>query len=111
MSRAALAWILPSTRTDGSALSPDEISSVDVFDDVGDGAGAQKIGSVTGPGTSFNTATLKVGSHSFNVVINDTTGHVSGPSNVAALTIFATLAAPSAATGLTATAIPDAPAA
>lgn len=107
MSRAQLAFDLPTTRTDGSELSPDDIASVDVFDDVGDGNGSQKIGSVTGAGTSFATVTLAVGNHSFSVVVNDTTGHKSAPSNVAALSVPATLAAPSAVTDLTATLIDD----
>src|SRR5712671_2289453 len=32
MSTVSLTWDLPVARTDGSALSPDEISSIDVFD-------------------------------------------------------------------------------
>lgn len=103
MSTAALLWTNPTTRTDGTTLSPDEIASVDVFDDVGDGNGAQAIGNVTGAGTSFSTPTLAVGNHAFSVVINDTTGHKSAPSNVAALVVPATLAAPSAVTDLAAT--------
>ena len=109
MSRAQLAFDLPTTRTDGTDLSPDEVASVDVFDDVGDGNGAQKIGTISGAGNSFATNTLAVGNHSFDVVVNDTTGHKSGPSNVATLTVAATLAAPSAVTNLTATLIDDAP--
>lgn len=107
MSRAQLSFSLPTTRTDGSDISPDEIASVDVLDDVGDGNGATKIGSISGAGTSFATATLPVGSHSFTVIVNDTTGHKSAPSNVAALTVAATLAAPSAVSDLTATLIED----
>lgn len=103
MSTASLTFTLPTTRTDESALSPDEVASVDVFDDVGDGNGPQKIGTIPGAGNSFTTPTLKVGNHSFTVVVNDTTGHVSGPSNAAALQVPATLAAPSAVTDLAAT--------
>lgn len=107
MSRAQLSFDLPTTRTDGSELSQDEIASTDVFDDVGDGNGPQKIGSITGAGTSFATGTLAVGNHAFTVVVNDTTGHKSAPSNVAALSVAATLAAPSAVQNLTATLIEE----
>jgi len=100
MSIAKLTWTLPTTRTDGSDLSPDDIASVDVFDDVADGNGAQKVGSVTGAGTGFNTGTLAVGTHTFTIVVNDTTGHKSGPSNPASGTVAPTQAAPSAVSDL-----------
>lgn len=103
MSTVTLNWSNPTTRTDGSALSPDEIASVDVSDDVGDGNGSQVIGSVSGAGTSFTTGTLSVGNHAFTIVVNDTTGHKSAPSNSAAVSIPATLAAPSAVQDLSAT--------
>lgn len=108
MSRAQLAFTLPTTRTDGTDLPPDQIASVDVFDDTG--SGAEKIGTISGAGNSFVTNTLSVGNHAFSVVVNDTTGHKSGPSNVAAVTVAPTLAAPSAVSDLTATLIDDAPA-
>lgn len=107
MSKASLSWSNPTTRTDGSELSPDEIASVDVFDDVGDGNGPQNIGTVPGAGTSFATGTLAVGNHAFTVVVNDTTGHKSAPSNVAAVSIAATKANPSAVQDLAATVIDE----
>jgi hypothetical protein len=103
MSTVSLSWENPTTRTDGTSLSPDEIASIDISDDVGDGNGAQIIGSVSGAGTSFTTGTLAVGNHSFTIVINDTTGHKSAPSNAFAVSVPATLAAPSAVTTLTGT--------
>lgn len=103
MSTATLSFTDPIARTDGTALSPDEIASIDVFDDVGDGNGPQNIGSVQGAGTGFTTGTLAVGNHLFTVVVNDTTGHKSAASNQAALVVPATLAAPNAVTDLAAT--------
>lgn len=102
MSTATLSWTNPIARTDGTPLSPDEIASVDVLDAV-DGAPAEVIGSVTGAGTSFTTGLLSVGSHAFSVVVNDTTGHKSAPSNTAIIVIAPTLAAPNAVTDLSAT--------
>ena len=99
MSTASLMWVLPTTRTDGSALSPSEIQSVDIFDT----DTTTPIANVPGAGTTFTTGTLSVGVHNFTVVVNDTTGHKSAPSNTASLTVPATLANPSPATSLTAT--------
>jgi hypothetical protein len=102
MSTATLTWTLPTTRIDGTTLSPSEIASVDIFD-AASTTPTVAIGNAPGAATSFTTGTLSVGDHSFTVVVNDTTGHVSGPSNAATLTVPATLAVPSAATNLAAT--------
>ena len=106
MATANLGWTLPVARTDTTALAPQDIASVDVFDDLGDGKGAQLIGSASGAATSFATPVLSVGTHRFTVVVNDTTGHKSAPSNVAQLTVPATLAAPNAVSDLSATLVP-----
>lgn len=103
MATATLSWTLPVARTDTTALDPADIASVDVFDDLGDGNGAVSIGSVAGAATGFSTPVLSVGTHRFTVVVNDTTGHKSAPSNVAVLDVPATLASPNAVTDLSAT--------
>jgi hypothetical protein len=97
MTTATLKWTVPTTRTDDSPLNPGDILSIDVFD------GTTQIGSVSGAGNSFVTGVLSVGSHSFTVVVNDTAGHKSAPSNIATVTVPATLASPSAVDDLSAT--------
>lgn len=106
MSTVLLTWEIPVARTDGTALSPDEIASIDVFDDVGDGSGPVNIGSVTGAGTTFATGTLAVGSHAFTEIVNDTTGHKSAASAPVLVNIPATLAAPNPVTNVQATVNP-----
>jgi hypothetical protein len=106
MTTATLSWTDPTARTDGTALSPSEISTIDIFDDIGDGKGPQKIGSVTGAGTSFTTGTLAVATHTFTAIVNDTTGHSSATSNAVQLIVAATLAAPNPVANLTAAANP-----
>lgn len=98
MSTATLRWTDPTTRVDGAPLDSSEIASIDVFDDTGTGPVLQ--GSVSGAGTTFSTQTLSVGLHTFTVVVNDTTGHVSATSNMAQVIVPAILAAPSAVTDL-----------
>lgn len=106
MSRALLNWIDPVARTDGTALPPEEIASTDIFDSNALDPSVP-IGSVPGAATTFTTGVLAVGDHNFFVVVNDTTGHKSAPSNIATVTVVATQAAPNPATDLTATLIPD----
>lgn len=101
MSIATLTWSNPTARVDGVALAPNEIVSVDVFDS-GSATPTTAIGNVAGPGTTFTTGLLSVGNHGFTVVVNDSTGHASAPSNIAAVTVAPTLAAPSAVTDLVA---------
>jgi hypothetical protein len=101
MSTATLTWSNPTTRTDGVALAPNEIVGVDIFDS-GSPTPDVAIGNVPGPGTTFTTDVLSVGNHGFTVVVNDSTGHKSAPSNIAAAVIVATLAAPMAVTDLAA---------
>lgn len=101
MSTATLTWVNPTARTDGTALVPADIASVDVFDSASPGPA---IGSVKGGDTvTFTTDVLAVGDHTFTVVVNDTTGHKSAPSGGATLTVAATLAPPNVATSLAAT--------
>ncbi len=99
---AALKWTNPTTRVDGSALAPSDIASIDIFDTASPGA---PIGNVVGgtPASTFVTGVLAVGAHSFTVVVIDTAGHKSDPSNVASGTVAATLANPSAVTDLAVT--------
>jgi trigger factor len=106
VSTVTLKGTTPIARTDGSALALTDIASIDVFDDVGDGNGPQNIGSVPNPGATFEftTGVLTAGvTHNFTVVVNDTTGHKSAPSNAIPIPVPATLAAPNAVADLVGT--------
>jgi hypothetical protein len=103
MSTVTLTWTPPTTRTDGVALSPDEIAGADIFDTASLPApGPTPIGSVIGATGTFMTGVLSVGVHGFTVVTRDTTGHSSAPSNLASITVPATAANPAAVTDLSA---------
>ena len=97
MATATLTWTPPTTRTDGTALTPDMIAGADIFDTASTTPNTP-IGSVTGAAGTFTTGVLSVGVHNFTVVTNDTTGHSSAASNVASVTVVATLANPAAET-------------
>lgn len=97
MSTATITIVNPTTRTDGSALAPTDIAGIDIFDSASP-TPAVAIGHVTGAGTAFTTGVLTVGDHGFAAVWTDTTGHVSGPSNVSVVTVPATLAPPNPGT-------------
>src|SRR5258706_132440 len=99
MATSTLTWTPPTTRTDGTPLTPDQIANATIFDDA---ATPPMIGTVTGAAGTFMTPVLSVGIHNFTVVTNDTTGHSSAPSNVASVTVVATLANPSSITDLAA---------
>lgn len=101
MATATLNWTPPTTRTDGTTLSPDQILNADIFDTAST-TPAIPIGTVVGAANTFTTGILTVGVHNFTVVTNDTLGNSSAASNVASVTVVATLAAPSAVTNLTA---------
>lgn len=106
LTTATIKGTTPTARVDGTALALTDIASLDVFDDIGDGNGPQKIGSVPNPADtfSFTTGVLAAGVlHTFTVVVNDTTGHKSAPSNPAAIQVPATLAAPAAVADLAVT--------
>lgn len=107
MSKVALSWDLPTARTDGSALSPDEIASIDIFDTTSP-TPLVPIGSTKGAQTSFTTDTQTVGDHSYDVIVNDTTGHKSAASDPFTINVPATLAAPNPATNLQGSLVPDA---
>jgi hypothetical protein len=102
VSTATLTWTLPTTRTDGTALASTEIASVNVFDDASP-TPTVPIGTTSGTAVTFTTAVLIVGVHNFTVTVVDTTGHTSAVSNVATVTVPATLASPTAVTNLAAT--------
>lgn len=102
MATATLKWTNPTTRTDGTALAPTDIASVDIFDSASSNP-AIPIGNVIGAANTFTTGVLTVGDHVFTVVVNDTTGHKSGLSNAVTVTVAATLAPPSAVADLSAT--------
>jgi hypothetical protein len=100
LTTATLTWTDPTTRVDGTALAPNEVASIDIFDTASPGAA---IGNVPGGAQKFTTGTLSVGDHSFTAVANDTSGHKSAPSGAATVTVLPTLAAPNPPSGLTAT--------
>ena len=102
VSKAQLSFIDPIARTDGTALSPDEIASIDIFDSAS-ATPDVAIGSVSGAGVTFLTDVLSVGPHVFTARVNDTTGHRSAQSDPAPLDVPATLANPNPVTGLAAT--------
>lgn len=102
MATASLTWTVPATRTDGSALPPDQIASIAIFDTAAANP-TVPIATTVGAAASFTTNVLSVGVHNFTVVVNDTTGHASAASNVASVTVPAVLANPSAVTDLAAT--------
>lgn len=101
MTTATLRWTDPTSRTDGSALAPTDIARVDVFDTAAVDP-SSPIGSVLGGVQTFITTVLAVGTHTFTVVVTDTTGHVSAASNTATVTVAATLASPNPVADLTA---------
>jgi hypothetical protein len=102
---ATLAGTTPVTRVDDSVLALTDIQEIDVYDDIGDGKGPQKIGSIPAPAATFTftTGVLSVGNHIFTGIVLDTSGHSGAPSNAAAVTVAATLAAPSPISDLTVT--------
>jgi hypothetical protein len=102
MATATLNWTAPVARTDGTAMTPDQIAGSDIFDTASP-TPTVPINSVSGAATSFTTDVLSVGVHNFTQVTRDTTGHSSAMSNVASVTVPATLANPAAVTNLTAT--------
>ena len=101
MSTATLTWTNPTTRVDASPLASTDIASINVFDSAAPDP-TIAIGTVTGPGTTFTTGVLTVGAHGFTIVVVDTTGHSSVASNVASVSVAATLAIPSPVTDLAA---------
>jgi hypothetical protein len=101
MATATLTWTPPTSRTDGTALPPDQIAGADVFDSASL-TPTVPVGSVSGASGSFTTDILAVGVHNFTVITRDTTGHSSAASNMASATVPAVLANPSAVTDLAA---------
>lgn len=99
MSTATLTWVLPTARTDGSALAPTDIASVEILDAV-NGAAAVQIGTAQGAATTFTTGPLVGGSHVFTVIVVDTAGDMSAASAPATLAVPE--AAPNPATDLVA---------
>lgn len=102
LTTATIKWDIPTTRTDGSPLTPDQIAGFDIFDSAS-ATPDVAIGSVAGAGGSFTTDLLAVGVHNFTVVARDTVGHSSAASNAASVTVEATLANPSPPANVTAT--------
>jgi hypothetical protein len=100
MATATLTWTNPTTRVDGSPLAATDIGGINVFDSAAPDP-TVPIASLLAV-TSFTTGTLTVGAHSFTVVVVDTTGHSSAPSNVVTVTVAATLSNPSPVTDLAA---------
>lgn len=106
MTTATLKGTTPTQRTDGSALALTDVAKIDIFDDIGDGNGPQKIGSLSNVAQTFEftTGVLQAGiTHSFDVVVTDVQGHSSSISNIAAVFVPATLASPAAVNDLSVT--------
>lgn len=101
MTTATLRWTDPNTRVDGSALASAAIASISVLDTRSDGS-VDFLGEVLPSVGAFTTGALDVGDHSFTVVVKDTSGHSSARSNVAAVTVGATLADPTPVADLSA---------
>jgi hypothetical protein len=97
MATATLTWTNPTTRVDGSPLAASDIAHVEIFDMTT--SGSTSFGFGTSP---FTTPVLNVGDHAFTVVVTDTTGHSSSASNVASVTVSATLASPAPVSDLAA---------
>lgn len=103
MSTAVLNWVLPTTRTDGSALAAADIAGIDIFD-MASATPTTPIGNAAGSATSFTTGVLTVGDHGFTMVANDSGGRKSDPSKVVVGTVAAPpVAPPSPITGVTVT--------
>jgi hypothetical protein len=100
MSTVTLKWTDPTTRTDGSALAPTDIAGIDLFE------GTTKAGTVAAGVQTFTTGDLPPGEYNFTAVVNDTTGHVSAPSNTFTATIAAVTANPSPIADLSGTVNP-----
>lgn len=80
MATATLKWTLPTTRVDGSALAPGDVALVDVLDS------GVTIASIAAA-SEFTTDTLAPGDHSFTVVVQDSGGRRSDPSNAAVVKV------------------------
>jgi hypothetical protein len=92
-----LTWVLPVTRTDGSALAPTDIAKVTVADSLGISS------DLPAGAVSFTTGDLSAapGAHAFSVTVTDTAGNVSPPDVAVGTVPVPTLAAPGPVTGLT----------
>lgn len=104
MTIAALRWTDPVTRIDGAKLAAADISGIEIHDTHSDGS-SEVLGTVLAGVQQFTTGILGVGDHAFTVVVKDKDGHASSASNVAVVSVPATLAAPSAVTDLAASLI------
>lgn len=104
MTTATLSWTDPIARTDGASLSPAEIAGIDIYDSAS--PVSSPIGSVLPGVGTFTTDTLTVGDHAFTLVVRDTSGHSSAPSNAALVQVAPVLAAPQAVVDLVAVANP-----
>lgn len=93
MSTVTLTIVLPTARTDGTAISPDQIAKIEIFDSASP-TPLVPIGTIVGAWLTFTTDVLPIGIHNFTAEVNDTIGHMSGMSNVASVTVAPTLANP-----------------
>jgi hypothetical protein len=101
MATVTLNWTNPTVRTDvpPTPLAPSEIASVAVFDS--DSATPNiPIANILGAATTFVINNVGPGVHVYTVVVVDTLGNKSAPSNGASTTI--TIAPPAAVTDLVA---------
>jgi hypothetical protein len=92
MTTAILTWKDPTTRTDGSPISPD-IIHINVFDDASPTPN-QPIGAVAAGVQTYETAALSAGVHNFTITAVDSEGDTSTVAPCGSVTVPVTLAAP-----------------
>ena len=93
MSTATITIALPTQRTDGTALTPDQIASIAIFDSAS-ATPATPIATLQGAATAYTTSQLAPGAHTFTAEVTDSSGNVSAMSNAATVTVPTPLAAP-----------------
>ena len=79
---AKLSWSPPTTRVNGTSLTPDEISSYRIYHSTDDG-GAEFVYDIDADENSFDLADLQSGDHYFAITAIDINGYESDLSNVA----------------------------
>ena len=111
MKTVRLNWILPSTRTNGSALPIDKIAKSLIAMSADNGANFSELGEVPAPDTAFEQTELEDGAYIFRQTTVGTNGKASDPifvsvtvSSVPEVPDDETFA-PSPATGFTATVV------
>ena len=102
-----LAWVLPTTRTDGTPLAPADIAHTDVSVSDNSGSTWNVVASVAAPDSALVVPGFAPGTFQFKLVVVDKqTPPKSSADALATVTVNApALAAPSPATSITATVV------